>query len=58
MTLEIEKLRGELHRMAISTAGLREVQRQRVDQLREVLYRRAGDWSAINAGLGAGRGQG
>lgn len=51
MTLEIEKLRGELHRMALSTAGLRQVQRQRVDQLREVLYRRGADWSAINAGL-------
>lgn len=51
MTLEIEKLRGELHRMAISTAGLRAVQRQRVDQLREVLYQRAADWTAIHAGL-------
>jgi hypothetical protein len=51
MTLEIEKLRGELHRMAISTAGLREEQRQRVDRLRDVLNRRAADWVGLNAGL-------
>ncbi len=51
MTLEIEKLRSELHRMALSTAGLRQVQRQRVDQLREVIVRRGGDWMAINAAL-------
>jgi hypothetical protein len=51
MTLEIEKLRGELHRMALSTAGLRQEQRRRVDRLREVLNQRAGDWAAIHAGL-------
>lgn len=51
MTLEIEKLRGELHRMAISTAGLRQEQRRRVDQLREVMARRGADWMAVNAGL-------
>lgn len=51
MTLEIEKLRGELHRMAISTAGLREEQRRRVDRLRDVLNRRAADWVGLNAGL-------
>jgi hypothetical protein len=51
MTLEIEKLRGELHRMAISTAGLREEQRRRVDRLRGVLDRRGADWAAVNAGL-------
>src|SRR5690606_3549635 len=49
MTLEIEKLRGELHRMAFSTAGLREEQRQRVDRLRDVLNRRAADWVGLNA---------
>lgn len=51
MTLEIEKLRGELARMATSTAGLRAEQRRRVDLLREVLFSRGGDWDALNAGL-------
>lgn len=37
--------------MAVSTAGLRQAQRLRVDQLREVLNRRAADWGAIEAGL-------
>jgi hypothetical protein len=51
MTLEIEKLRGELHRMALSTAGLRQAQRERVGRLREVMERRASDWAAVNTGL-------
>ncbi len=51
MTLEIEKLRGELHRMALSTADLRQAQRERVGRLLEVMERRAADWAAVNAGL-------
>ena len=51
MTLEIEKLRGELAHMATSTAGLRAEQRRRVDLLREVLFSRGGDWAALNAAL-------
>lgn len=51
MTLEIEKLRGELERMAVSAAGMRAAQRLRTDQLREVLDRHAADWATISAGL-------
>ena len=51
MTLEIEKLRGELERMAVSTVGLRQAQQQRADRLRDVLGRRATDWAAFSAGL-------
>ena len=51
MTLEIEKLRGELERMALSAAGMRAAQRLRVDQLREVLDTHAADWASISAGL-------